>query len=101
MGLTEHPPLKRLSGYQRDLLVAVDQSPDDAGAGIREYLESEYGETVTHSQFYPNLDELAERGLIEKSERAIDDRTNSYTTTARGRTALRKHAAWVLGEDDD
>jgi hypothetical protein len=69
------------------------------GIAIKEQLEDYYGEEVNHGRLYPNLDELAERGLIEKGE--IDDRTNSYELTADGRYFLRSHVQRTIGKFGD
>ncbi|WP_243637937.1 helix-turn-helix transcriptional regulator, partial [Natrarchaeobius oligotrophus] len=56
---------------------------DRHGIGIREVVEEYYGEEQTHGRLYPNLDQLVEKGVVEKSER--DRRTNNYALTETGR----------------
>ncbi|SNZ06092.1 Transcriptional regulator PadR-like family protein [Natronoarchaeum philippinense] len=85
-----------LTGFQRDLLEAiasVEQSQDEPpyGLEIKNHIEDEYGEEIHHGRLYPNLDELVEIGLVEKG--MLDQRTNSYELTARGRKVLRDLAA--------
>lgn len=53
----------------------------------------EDGEEVPAGHLYPNLDELAKLGLVEKTH---DGRANRYQTTAEGRRFLREHARWML-----
>ena len=42
--------------------------------------------------WYPNLDELAEQGLIDREQ--LDGRTNEYTITDAGYEALLTHLTW-------
>lgn len=59
-------------------------APMDAPHGlvIAEALEDIYKEEINHGRLYPNLDKLAEKGLIDKRKR--DNRTNEYELTQRG-----------------
>ena len=52
------------------------------GLRIKDGLEDVIGQSVNHGRLYPNLDELATKGLIEKGK--IDDRSNSYRVTQEG-----------------
>ena len=89
----ETDPLTDLTSFQRDLLAAIARH-DDAphGLGIKETLETVYESEVHHGRLYPNLDDLVQKGLVEKSTR--DKRTNNYTLTRRGRRELEADAAW-------
>jgi len=75
-----------LTAFQIDLLTVcgrLEQSLEDVkGLAIKEGVADIYGEEINHGRLYPNLDELAEEGLIEKG--TIDNRTNSYRVTRRG-----------------
>ncbi|ELZ38996.1 helix-turn-helix transcriptional regulator [Halorubrum tebenquichense] len=77
-----------LSAFQIDLLTVcarLEQSKTNVkGLAIKEGLQDIYGEEINHGRLYPNLDELADEGLIGKDEKKIDDRTNSYRVTSRG-----------------
>lgn len=86
-----------LTAFQRDLLIVIAGHDGDAvhGLGIKETLEDRYGAEINHGRLYPNLDELAEKGLIVKEDRAIDDRTNGYAVTERGKRELRDRRHWV------
>ncbi|PCR92574.1 PadR family transcriptional regulator [Natrinema ejinorense] len=78
-----------LSGFQRDCLEEIQRLDRDGetsyGLAIKHRLETQYDE-VTHGRLYSNLDDLADRGLVEKSE--LDRRTNEYTLTDEGRALL-------------
>lgn len=87
-------PLRDLNAFQRDALVAIDAVGPTHGLGIKEYLEQSYdAQEVNHGRLYPNLDTLAEKGLVEK--RAEDRRTNEYRLTSRGRRELVAHRDWM------
>ena len=76
-----------LTAFRRDLLAAIAafETPPK-GLAIKEVVGSEYGEQINHGRLYPNLDALAERGLVSKG--TIDDRTNSYALTEWGERVL-------------
>ena len=63
---------------------------------VRRALEAHYGEAVNHGQLYPNLDELVDAGLVEKC--SVDGRTNAYSLTDDGESALDARLAWQRGE---
>ena len=81
-----------LTGFQRDLLyvIAGDDSPH--GLAIKEELETYYESEIHHGRLYPNLDTLVEKGLVEKG--AIDQRTNYYAITKRGRREIQARREW-------
>mgnify|MGYP006272409455 CR=1 FL=1 len=81
-----------LTAFQRDLLYAVGSQEEPHGLAIKDVLEEYYESDIHHGRLYPNLDELVEKGLVEKG--TIDDRTNSYTLTRRGRRELADRRAW-------
>lgn len=82
--------LADLTAFQRDLLFAVAKrqasGQRDHGLGIREEMESRGYKLVQHGRLYPNLDDLVDMGLVEKSQQ--DLRTNSYALTRRGKREL-------------
>ncbi|MFB6229163.1 MAG: helix-turn-helix transcriptional regulator [Halobacteriales archaeon] len=84
-----------LTGFQRDLLYVIGDLTDPKGLAIKDELEQYYGTEINHGRLYPNLDSLVEKGLVEKGK--IDDRTNSYTLTGRGRREIKARRTW---EDD-
>ncbi|MBV0925030.1 PadR family transcriptional regulator [Halomicroarcula limicola] len=85
-----------LTGFQRDLLVAInrietrDDDSEPYGLGLRAELEELGYDRVNHGRIYPNLDTLVEAELVEKTE--LDDRTNSYTLTGEGVSMLQRRA---------
>lgn len=81
-----------LTGFQRDLLYVVAGLEKPHGLAIKEELEAYYEGEVHHGRLYPNLDELVEKGLVEKGE--IDRRTNFYALTDRGDRELTARREW-------
>jgi len=75
-----------LTGFQRDLLYTIAGQDDPHGLAIKDELEKYYEKEIHHGRLYPNLDEVVDKGLVEKGE--LDQRTNYYTITARGRREL-------------
>ena len=91
-----------LTAFQQDILFCLRRiergEADESqpyGLGIKRELEAlREVDVVNHGRLYPNLDELVEIGLIEKS--MVDRRTNEYETTRAGRDAIEQHATFVL-----
>jgi DNA-binding PadR family transcriptional regulator len=81
-----------LTGFQRDLLYVIAGLDEPHGLAIKEELENYYEGDVNHGRLYPNLDELVEKGLIEKGQR--DRRTNYYDLTGRGDRELSARQDW-------
>lgn len=81
-----------LTGFQRDLLYVIAGLDEPHGLGIKDELEEYYESEVHHGRLYPNLDTLVDKGLAEKGK--VDDRTNSYTLTRRGRRELEDRREW-------
>lgn len=81
-----------LTAFQRDLLYVITGLDAPHGLAIKTELEEYYQTDINHGRLYPNLDELVEKGLIEKGEK--DGRTNVYTTTQRGRRELSARTEW-------
>lgn len=82
-----------LSAFQRDTLAALERlaqtDADSYGLAVKRRLEERYDEPVNHGRLYPNLDKLVEWGLVARGE--LDQRTNEYTLTDRGRALLERH----------
>jgi DNA-binding PadR family transcriptional regulator len=76
-----------LTRFQYDLLTDISGHAGTHGLGIKDRLEDRYGHEIHHGRLYPNLDTLADKGLITKSE--ADRRTNSYSATRRGLRKLK------------
>ncbi|UIP00229.1 PadR family transcriptional regulator [Halobaculum sp. CBA1158] len=90
-----------LTAFQQNILVILSEEAM-YGLAIKRELESYYDAEVNHGRLYPNLDELVDLGLVEKSE--LDKRTNQYELTEAGREAVLDRLNWVLGKyvtDDD
>jgi len=88
-----------LSAFQQEILRQLFDEPD-YGLGLKRDLEAYYGKEVNHGRLYPNLDELTERGLTEKTQQ--DKRTNEYALTDEGRYVVRslvQHGLSSLGKD--
>ncbi|PSQ07920.1 PadR family transcriptional regulator [Halobacteriales archaeon QS_5_70_15] len=82
-----------LTAFQRNILTIL---ADEAryGLAIKRELESYYDSEVNHGRLYPNLDDLVEMGLVEKSE--LDKRTNEYALTEEGLEAVFGQLGWVF-----
>ncbi|MFB6237550.1 MAG: helix-turn-helix transcriptional regulator [Halopenitus sp.] len=80
-----------------DLLATIERlhttSVQCYGLAVKEALETTYAEEINHGRLYPNLDELIELGLVEKSE--LDKRTNEYELTDAGRDLLVDRLQWL------
>ena len=82
-----------LTSFQRNILIVLAEDPK-YGLAIKRELEAYYGDEVNHGRLYPNLDDLVEMGLIEKS--ALDKRTNQYELTETGHETVRDQLEWTL-----
>ncbi|WP_435079282.1 helix-turn-helix transcriptional regulator [Halococcus sp. AFM35] len=81
-----------LTGFQRDLLYVAVGKDEPKGLALKEELEQYYESQIHHGRLYPNLDELVEKGLIEKGQ--LDKRTNSYEVTQRGHREIEARREW-------
>src|SRR6056297_1709584 len=81
-----------LTAFQRDVLYVLAGLDEAYGLAIKAELEDYYEGDVNHGRLYPNLDELVERGYVEKGQ--IDRRTNSYDLTESGERALVDRREW-------
>jgi len=77
-----HSDMYDLTAFQRDLLYTIAGQDEPHGLAIKQELEQYYEGEIHHGRLYPNLDEIVDKGLVEKGE--LDRRTNYYTITARG-----------------
>lgn len=84
--------MRDLSAFQRDILYVVAGLPVPYGLAIKRGLEEYYEAEVNHGRLYPNLDDLVQAGLLEKSE--LDKRTNRYGLTAHGRAVIESRRGW-------
>lgn len=83
-----------LTGFQRDVLIVVAGLSTPHGLAVKAELESYYPSEVHHGRFYPNLNTLVNKGLVEKQEREDDSRAYDYTLTARGQDVLEARREW-------
>jgi len=82
-----------LTAFQQNILTILAEEPM-YGLAIKRELESYYGSEVNHGRLYPNLDDLVDDGLVEKSE--LDKRTNQYELTEAGHDVVLGQIEWVL-----
>ena len=87
-----------LTGFQRDTLEVIQRLEDDVdepvyGLAIKRALAKDYGE-VNHGRLYPNLDDLVDRGLVEKSQ--LDRRTNEYVLSDAGKHLLQARTRQLM-----
>ena len=99
--MTDRGTARDLTAFQQNILVILSE---DAmyGLAIKRQLESYYDSEVNHGRLYPNLDDLVDAGLVEKSE--LDKRTNQYALTDSGYDAVMDKLEWTLSKfitDDD
>jgi len=81
-----------LTGFQRDVLYVIAGLSEPHGVAVKDELENYYETDIYYGQLYPNLDTLADKGLIDKGQK--DGRTNMYTVTDRGRRELKARRDW-------
>ncbi|MFC7043847.1 PadR family transcriptional regulator [Halonotius sp. GCM10025705] len=81
-----------LTAFQRDVLycIATDEKPH--GLGVKQTLESYREIDINHGRLYSNLDTLVEKGYVTKGR--INDRKNSYGSTAEGEALLVERQEW-------
>ncbi|MFC7166840.1 PadR family transcriptional regulator [Halospeciosus flavus] len=82
-----------LTAFQKNILVVLAEEAR-YGLAIKRELEEYYGKEVNHGRLYPNLDDLVNKGLVEKSE--LDKRTNEYALTDDGFEAVLDDLQWTL-----
>ena len=95
--LVERRP-QDLTLFEQELLYALaDIGKPVKGLAIKDALEEYYDEEINPGRLYPNLDQLAEKGLIDKGKR--DRRTNEYALTDEARHLLHSDAQrrfWIM-----
>jgi DNA-binding PadR family transcriptional regulator len=94
--VTDSPDVAReLTAFQQNVLTILAEEPR-YGLAIKRELETYYDAEVNHGRLYPNLDDLVEMGLVEKSE--LDKRTNQYALTEDGYQAILDQLSWVFAK---
>lgn len=87
--------VRDLTAFQHNILTILAEEPR-YGLAIKRELEEYYGSEVNHGRLYPNLDDLVDLGLIEKSE--LDKRTNQYELSDAGFDAVVNVLTWNLSK---
>jgi DNA-binding PadR family transcriptional regulator len=77
-------------------ILAILAGEEQYGLAIKEELEDYYGQDVNHGRLYPNIDELVEKGYVEKFE--IDKRTNGHRLTDAGREVVCDDVDWLADQ---
>lgn len=91
--------MRELTGFQRDCLYVISGIDAPKGLDIKAELDEYYVEDINHGRLYPNLDEIADRGLIMIDKK--DGRTNKYKITPHGQRKLRRRYQWEQDHLDD
>jgi DNA-binding PadR family transcriptional regulator len=98
---TDYGTARDLSAFQQNVLAVLSEEAM-YGLAIKCHLESYYDSEVNHGRLYPNLDDLVELELVEKSE--LDKRTNQYALTDAGYETVIDTLGWTFSKfltDDD
>lgn len=90
--LDRNSTMHDLTGFQRDLLIVIEGLGEPNGLTIKDRLEDYYGTEIHHGRLYPNLDQLVDKGLVEKG--SVDKRTNYYKLTSRGEREIEARREW-------
>lgn len=91
--LTEEASCAGVSAFQRDILAIIAREGAPYGLAIKRALEQHRYTEINHGRLYPNIDRLVRNGLVEKG--TIDQRTNSYELTTKGRDELTGYESWL------
>ena len=86
---------RELTAFQQNILTILAEEAR-YGLAIKRELQSYYDAEVNHGRLYPNLDELVDLGLVEKSER--DKRTNEYALTEEGYQTVLDQLGWMFSK---
>ena len=81
-----------LTGFQRDLLYCIAGTDDPSGQEVSSELEQSSSIEVNHGRLYPNLDDLIDKGLVEKQSK--DRRTNLYRLTDQAKKLIADRRQW-------
>lgn len=84
-----------LTAFQYTILLVLAEG-SRYGLAIKDELEEYYDIEINHGRLYPNLDRIAEYGLIEK--RSLDNRTNLYELTNEGYETVLTRLDWELSK---
>lgn len=81
-----------LTGFQRDILYIIGGIEEPHGLAIQDQLQEAYNTDINHGRLYPNIDDLVDKGLVNKGKK--DKRTNVYTLTERGEREITARREW-------
>jgi len=81
-----------LTALQRDILYVLSGLGHPAGVDIERELNDYYPSGIGNSRFYQSLNQLVDKGLVEKGSK--NARTNEYSLTEEGRAWVREHLSW-------
>lgn len=84
--------MNELTAFQRDCLYVIAGLDQPHGLAVKGELTQYYEEKIYRGRLYPNLDTLADEGLVEKQKR--DERTNIYSLTEYGRQKITARTNW-------
>lgn len=84
--------MNNLNAFQRDILYVLAELNQPSGRLIEHALGDYYGMGISHGRLYPNLDDLADRSLIDKTQ--TDGAENTYSLTPQGRERLTGRREW-------
>ena len=83
----------QLSDFQYTILCTLAERPM-YGLELKEVMQATYGTEINHGRLYPNLNELAERGYLDKSK--LDNRSNEYAITEQGLFMVLERIQWEI-----
>lgn len=84
--------MNELTGFQRDVLYVIAGLDEPSGSQIKDHLEEYYENPVDRGQLYPNIDSIAEKGLIKKHQK--EDRRNVHALTVKGHREIKARQEW-------
>ena len=93
--VTDRDIARDLTSFQQNILIVLSEEAM-YGLAVKRRLEAYYDSEVNHGRLYPNLDDLVELGLVEKS--ALDKRTNQYALTDEGYDTVFDTLDWTLSK---
>ncbi|MFC6905843.1 helix-turn-helix transcriptional regulator [Halalkalicoccus tibetensis] len=86
--------MNELTGFQRDMLLVIAGLDEPNGLEVNDHLQNYYETEILHGRLYPNLDELVDRGLVNKGQH--DLRTNKYELSNHGKKEVELNLKWRL-----
>lgn len=91
--------MEERTAFRYDVLAVLYDEGTLHGLGIKSELQDRYEKyqgDVNHGRLYPNLDDMVENGLIEKSQ--ADKRTNHYELSGEGVNVLKDRIEQLGGD---